>query len=84
LRQQKQAAEFSILEPLFRCAAQRNKKPSNEKSIVEIRVTALNEMIQEAQSLGANALIGVTLDIEMLSGDSLILCKGYATAVIIK
>jgi len=56
----------------------------HEKSIVEIRATAIQEMIEEAQTHGANALIGLNLDIEMLSGDSLILCKGYATAVIIE
>jgi len=56
----------------------------HEKSIVEIRVTAINEMMQEAESLGANALIGLTVDIEMLSGDTLILCKGYATAVVLE
>jgi len=56
----------------------------HEKSIVEVRATAMQEMIEEARSHGANALIGLNLDIEMLSGDSLILCKGYATAVIIE
>ena len=56
----------------------------HEKSIVEIRATAVSEMMQEAQSLGANALIGLTVDIEMLSGDTLILCKGYATAVVLE
>ena len=56
----------------------------HEKSIVEIRATAIKEMIEEATAHGANALIGLNLDIEMLSGDTLILCKGYATAVVIE
>jgi len=57
----------------------------HEKSIVEVRATAMQEMIAEAQSLGANALIGVVVDIEMLGSDSsLILCKGYATAVVVE
>ena len=56
----------------------------HEKSIVEIRATAMNEMMAEAKSIGANALIGLNLDIEMLSGDTLILCKGYATAVVVE
>ena len=56
----------------------------HEKSIVEIRAIALQEMIEEARSMGANALIGLNLDIEMLSGDSLLLCKGFATAVVIE
>ena len=56
----------------------------HEKSIVEIRATAMQEMLAEAQSLGANALVGLVIDIEMLSGDNLIFCKGYATAVVIE
>ena len=56
----------------------------HEKSIVEVRSIAMSEMIQEAEALGANALIGLNLDIEMLSNDTLILCKGYATAVVVE
>ena len=56
----------------------------HEKSIVEIRATAIAEMIEEAKRHGANALIGLNLDIEMLSGDSLLLCKGFATAVVVE
>ena len=56
----------------------------HEKSIVEVRATAVQEMIDEARSSGANALIGLTVDIEMLSGDTLLLCKGFATAVILE
>ena len=56
----------------------------HEKSIVEIRATAMQEMVAEAKALGANAIIGLNLDIEMLSGDSLLLCKGFATPVIIE
>jgi uncharacterized protein YbjQ (UPF0145 family) len=56
----------------------------HEKSIVEIRRQALDEMIAEAHAMGANAIIGLTLDIEMLSGDTLLFCKGYATAVVIQ
>jgi len=56
----------------------------HEKSIVEVRATAIQEMMEEARNHGANALIGLNLDIEMLSGDSLILCKGFATAVVVE
>ena len=56
----------------------------HEKSIVEIRATAIQEMIEEARAQGANALIGLTLDVEMLTGDTLLFCKGYATAVVIE
>jgi len=56
----------------------------HEKSVIEVRAKALNEMVEEAQRLGANAIIGLTLDYEMLSGDSLIFCKAFATAVVIE
>jgi len=56
----------------------------HEKSIVEVRATALNEMMEQARAMGANALVGLNLDIEMLSGDTLLLCKGYATAVVVQ
>ena len=56
----------------------------HEESIIEVRSTAIEEMIQQARIMGANALIGVTVDIEMLSDNALILCKGFATAVIIE
>ncbi|MCL2229027.1 MAG: YbjQ family protein [Firmicutes bacterium] len=55
----------------------------HEKSIVEVRATAMQEMIEDAKAKGANAIIDLNLDIEMLSGDSLILCKGYGTAVVV-
>jgi len=56
----------------------------HEMSVIEIRGKALDEMVQTARSMGANALIGLTMDYEMLSGDSLIFCKAFATAVVIE
>ena len=56
----------------------------HEKSIVEVRSIAVKEMMEEAKAMGANAIIGMNADIEMLSGDTLILCKGFGTAVIVE
>jgi len=55
----------------------------HEKSIVEVRDKGLAEITEAAIALGANAIIGLTLDYEMLSNDSLILCKIFGTAVIL-
>jgi len=55
----------------------------HEASVVEVRSKALDEIIEAAKSLGANAIVGLTMDYEMLSGDSLIFCKAFATAVVI-
>jgi len=56
----------------------------HEQSVIEIRTKALNEIIEEAQKRGANAIIGLTVDYEMLSNDSLIFCKAFATAVVVE
>jgi len=56
----------------------------HERSVIEVRAKALNEMVEEAQKLGANAIIGLTLDYEMLSNNALIFCKAFATAVVIQ
>ena len=56
-----------------------------EQSIVEIRETALNEIKEEASKLGANAMVGLVLDVEMITqkDSTILLCKAYATAVVI-
>ena len=42
----------------------------HEKSVIEVRGKALEEMTEEARNLGANAIIGLTLDYEMLSNNA--------------
>jgi len=52
-----------------------------EKALAEARETALNEMQQRAQELGANAVIGVDLDYEVLgqnNGMLMVSCSGTA------
>ena len=52
-----------------------------EKALTEARELALSEMQQRAQALGANAVIGVDLDYEVLgqaNGMLMVSCSGTA------
>jgi uncharacterized protein YbjQ (UPF0145 family) len=52
-----------------------------ERALAEARQTALTEMQQRAQELGANAVIGVDLDYEVLgqaNGMLMVSCSGTA------
>ena len=58
-----------------------------ERELREAKTIALEEMVSQAQSLGANAVVGVDLDYETLSGKSgggmlMVSCSG--TAVILR
>jgi uncharacterized protein YbjQ (UPF0145 family) len=53
-----------------------------EQTLREAKDTALQEMTQEAQRQGANAIIGVDLDYETLgSGGSMLMVTACGTAV---
>lgn len=53
-----------------------------EQTLREAKDIALKEMTQEAQRLGANAIIGVDLDYETLgSGGSMLMVTACGTAV---
>lgn len=54
----------------------------HEELIVDIREIALQEISAKAAAMGANAIIGVTVDYEMLANDTLLLCKIFGTAVV--
>ena len=55
-----------------------------ERALAEARETALNEMQQRAQELGANAVIGVDLDYEVLGqGTSMLMVTASGTAVVV-
>jgi len=53
-----------------------------EKELVDARTNAVNEMIERAKSLGANAIVGVSIDVEALS-DTMLMITATGTAVII-
>ncbi len=56
-----------------------------ERSLTEAKQTALDEMIAQAQRLGANAVIGVDLDFETVgSNGSMLMVSASGTAVIIE
>jgi uncharacterized protein YbjQ (UPF0145 family) len=53
-----------------------------EKVIEEARTNAMNELIQKAQSIGANAIIGIDLDFETVGASgSMLMVIATGTAV---
>ena len=55
-----------------------------EKTIRQAKETALNEMQQHAQQMGANAIVGVDLDYETIgSTNSMLMVACSGTAVIV-
>lgn len=53
-----------------------------EKVIEEARTNAMNELIQKAQSIGANAIIGIDLDFETIgTSGSMLMVMATGTAV---
>lgn len=55
-----------------------------EQSLKEAKNTALAEMVQEAQSLGANAILGVDLDYETIGQGSMLMVSACGTAVYVE
>lgn len=56
----------------------------HQNLIIETRELALKEMIDEALKLGANAIIDLSIDYEMLTNDTLLLLKASGTAVLVE
>jgi uncharacterized protein YbjQ (UPF0145 family) len=53
-----------------------------EKVIEEARTSAMNELIQKAQSIGATAIIGIDLDFETIGASgSMLMVMATGTAV---
>lgn len=52
-----------------------------EKSLVEARETTLAEMAERARELGADAVVGVGVDIEAMAGGGMIMVAATGTAV---
>ncbi len=58
-----------------------------EQSLVEAKEIAMNEMVQDAQSKGANAIIGIDLDFENISmgqGTGMLMVSASGTAVVLE
>lgn len=55
-----------------------------EKVLIEAKDTAMNEMMQRASALGANAIVGIDLDYETIgSTSSMLMVATSGTAVVI-
>ncbi len=58
---------------------------SYEGELIDARESALNEMMQRASSLGANAVIGVDVDYEVLGqANNMLMVTASGTAVVIE
>ena len=56
-----------------------------EEELIQARATALNEMEQRAQAMGANAVVGVSMGAEALGGDgNMLMLTVMGTAVTIR
>jgi len=57
---------------------------SYEKALIEAKDTSLNEMMQRAQALGANAIVGIDIDYETIGANgSMLMVATSGTAVVI-
>lgn len=58
-----------------------------EQELVNARADAINEMIERAKKIGANALLGVKVDVEVVSSEknviAMLLVQVSGTAVVI-
>ena len=57
---------------------------SYEKVLIEAKDTSINEMMQRAQALGANAIVGIDIDYETIGANgSMLMVATSGTAVVI-
>lgn len=57
---------------------------SYEKVLIEDKETSINEMMQRAQAMGANAIVGVDIDYETVGqGGTMLMVATSGTAVVI-
>jgi len=56
---------------------------SYEKVLKKAKEMAINDMIEEAKSIGANAIVGVDLDYETV-GESMLMVSASGTAVVLE
>ena len=52
-----------------------------EKALAEARQTAMGEMVDEAQHLGGNAVVGIDLDYEVVGSGGMLMVSATGTAV---
>lgn len=57
---------------------------SYEKELIEAREQAINEMAQRATQMGANAVVGIDIDYEVLGqGGNMLMVTASGTAVLV-
>lgn len=57
---------------------------SYEKELIEAREQAINEMAQRAAQMGANAVVGIDMDYEVLGqGGNMLMVTASGTAVLV-
>ncbi|MCD6545663.1 MAG: heavy metal-binding domain-containing protein [Thermotogae bacterium] len=54
-----------------------------ERELKKAKEIAINEMVEEAKALGANAIVGVDIDYETI-GQSMLMVSASGTAVIVE
>ena len=57
---------------------------SHEELVIKTREIAMKEIQEEAEKLGANAVIDLTLEYETMGGDAILMFKGSGTAVVVE
>lgn len=58
---------------------------SYEGELIEARQNAISEMVSRAQAMGANAVVGVDLDYEVLGqGGNMLMVTASGTAVVVQ
>lgn len=56
---------------------------SYEDELIEARESAIREMAQRAEQMGANAVIGIDIDCEVLGQGNMLMVTAAGTAVIV-
>lgn len=56
---------------------------SYEDELIEARESAIREMAQRAEQMGANAVVGIDIDYEVLGQGNMLMVTAAGTAVII-
>ena len=55
-----------------------------EKVIIDARANAINKMVDKANSLGGNALVGITVDIKTIGDSRYVIAHASGTVVVME
>ena len=71
------------LSAAFRSLAS-GRSTSHEDLVIKTRAIAMAEIQREAEKLGANAIVGLTMEYETMGQDAILMFKGTGTAVVVE